>query len=98
MRKISVQIVLLLSVAALLATGFSFDLFLLGRSASLIQVYDSVPDEILFFFRADKLSDAMLNFDLSGIRHFGVPYGYGFPFWLIAASSLLIRKRVAPPS
>ena len=70
---------------------FVFVDFILNiQYSSLTQLYDSIPDEALFFGCANHLADHIRSGDLHGIAGFGTPYGYGFPYWIISALLLLV--------
>ncbi|MCO7255898.1 hypothetical protein KSI86_17225 [Dickeya oryzae] len=68
------------------------DAMLILPHSSLLEVYDSVPDEVLFYSQANLLAGYLLAGNWHAVSTFGTPYGYGFPFWLTAA----ILKIVLP--
>ena len=80
----------------LLAASFVFDLILVMDFSRPYQIAQFSQDEYWFMEEILKLQGYLLAFRLeTGIRSFGSPFAYGFPFWLFAAGiSLPLHSHV----
>jgi hypothetical protein len=71
------------------------DIALVLPHSSLIEVYDSVPDEVLFYYQAEKLEHLLAAGNWHAVSAFGTPYGYGFPFWVTASLLIMVLPNAA---
>lgn len=76
-------------ILGLFAIIIASDIALVLPHSSLLEVYDSVPDEVLFYYSAQQLAGHLRAGDWHAISAFGTPFGYGSPFWLTAAALII---------
>ncbi|MGE3622907.1 MAG: hypothetical protein AB7H77_03390 [Bdellovibrionales bacterium] len=69
----------------LMAASFIPDLIVVMDFSQPYQVAQFSQDEFWFMEEIIELQRYLLAFDVAGIRGFGSPFAYGFPFWLLTA-------------
>jgi hypothetical protein len=72
-------------VLVILAASFALDLIVVMDFSRPYQIAQFSQDEYWFMEEIYKLQEHLLALDWGGIRSFGSPFAYGFPFWLFAA-------------
>ncbi|MGY1448685.1 hypothetical protein ACW582_16005 [Pseudomonas chlororaphis] len=76
---------LCICLAILIAAVFCMDFHLALSASKLYQVYDSVPDEALFYYQSHLMAENLSKHDFDAVLGSSVAYGYGFPFWALTA-------------
>lgn len=62
------------------------DFYLALSASKLYQVYDSVPDEALFYYQSHLMAENTSKHDFDAVLGSSLAYGYGFPFWALTTA------------